>query len=133
MIKYFISRHFLSFLLTGGIAAIVNFISRIAINRFTDYSSAIVLSYIIGMITAFVLAKMFVFKDSQKKISHSAMYFILVNLVAIIQTWIISIGFANYVLPNMGVTVYVHEISHAVGIMVPVFTSYIGHKRWSFS
>jgi putative flippase GtrA len=30
------------------------------------------------------------------------------------------------------VTTFVHEIAHAAGIAAPVFTSYIGHKRWSF-
>jgi putative flippase GtrA len=27
---------------------------------------------------------------------------------------------------------YTLEIAHAVGIVVPVFTSFIGHKYWSF-
>jgi len=32
----------------------------------------------------------------------------------------------------LGLKVYVPEVAHAIGIAVPVFTSYIGHKRWSF-
>jgi putative flippase GtrA len=56
----------------------------------------------------------------------------LVNLVAILQTWAISVCLAFYVLPSMVVTLYEREIAHAVGVAVPVFTSYIGHKRWSF-
>ncbi|MGZ8096491.1 MAG: hypothetical protein ACXWUD_09650 [Methylosarcina sp.] len=27
---------------------------------------------------------------------------------------------------------FTKEIAHAIGVAVPVFTSYIGHKRWSF-
>ncbi len=132
MINNFISKQFFLFLLTGGLAAIVNFTSRIVLNRYVSYSTAIVLAYVVGMITAFILAKVFVFKGSQNKIVHSAIYFVLVNIVAVIQTWFISLGLAYYALPYIGVRVYVHEISHAVGIMVPVVTSYIGHKRWSF-
>ena len=133
MIKHFISKQFIVFLLTGGLAAIVNFTSRIVINRFTDYSIAIVLAYLLGMITAFVLAKFFVFKESQKTISQSAMYFVLVNVVGIAQMWLISMWLAYYVLPYFGISLYVHEISHAIGIMVPAFTSYLGHKRLSFA
>jgi putative flippase GtrA len=39
---------------------------------------------------------------------------------------------AYYVLGWLGITRFVPEIAHAVGVAVPVFTSYLGHKRWSF-
>jgi putative flippase GtrA len=132
VIHEFASRQFVLFLLTGGTAAAVNFGSRIVYNRWMDYSNAIILAYITGMITAFVLAKLFVFKQSQRKIHHSAMIFTLVNLVAVAQTWAISMALAYYVLPWIGITQFVKEIAHAVGVVIPVFTSYIGHKRWSF-
>jgi putative flippase GtrA len=71
-------------------------------------------------------------KKSQQSLHRSAIFFVLVNLVGVLQTWLISMGLATYLLPTFGITQYVHEISHAVGVIVPVFTSYIGHKRWSF-
>ncbi len=126
------SRQFLFFLLTGGTAAAVNFGSRIVYNVWMDFSSAVILAYITGMISAFVLAKLFVFKESQQSVHRSAAFFILVNLVAALQTWAISMGLAYYLLPSLGVTMATREIAHAVGVAVPVFTSYIGHKRWSF-
>ena len=132
MIHQFVSRQFLVFLLTGGTAAAVNFVSRIVYSNWLGFSSAVILAYMTGMVTAFVLAKLFVFRESQQSVHRSAMYFVLVNLVAILQTWAISMGLAYYVLPSMGVTLYAREIAHAVGVAVPVFTSYIGHKRWSF-
>jgi len=132
LIQQFTSRQFFMFLLTGGLAAAVNFGSRIVYNIWLDFSSSVILAYITGMVTAFVLAKMFVFKESQQPVHHSAAFFILVNLVAVLQTWGISMALAYYLLPQLGVTLFVHEIAHAVGVAVPVFTSYIGHKRWSF-
>ena len=126
------SRQFLVFLLTGGTAAAVNFGSRIVYSVWLDFSSAVILAYITGMITAFVLAKLFVFKDSRQSVHRSAAFFILVNLVAVLQTWAISMGLAYYVLPAMEITWFDQEIAHAFGVAVPVFTSYIGHKRWSF-
>lgn len=132
MLKQFRSRQFLLFLLTGGFAAAVNFGSRIVYSQWLSFSTAVILAYVTGMVTAFVLARLFVFKQSTRAVHHSAFYFVLVNLVAVLQTWAISLGLAYYVLPALGITVFVEEIAHAVGVAVPVFTSYIGHKRWSF-
>lgn len=132
MIQQFISKQFLAFLITGGIAAIINFGSRILYNLWVDFSTAIVLSYLTGMITAFLLARIFVFKESQQKVQHSVVFFVIVNLFAALQTWLISMGLAFYVLPSFGINNFTLEISHAVGVVFPVFTSFIGHKHWSF-
>ena len=126
------SRQFAIFLLTGGIAALVNFGSRIAYSHWLDFSTAVILAYLTGMITAFILAKLFVFTESRQSLLRSAGFFALVNLAAVLQTWAISMGLAYYVLPMLGVVKFVQEIAHAVGVMFPVFTSYIGHKYWSF-
>lgn len=132
MIQQFLSKQFLTFLLTGGTAAAVNFGSRVIYNLWMSFSTAVILAYITGMITAFILSKLFVFPDSQQSVHKSAMFFVLVNLVAVLQTFLISMGLAYYVLPKLGVTTLVPEIAHAVGVVVPVFTSYLGHKQWSF-
>lgn len=132
MIQHFFSRQFLIFLLTGGTAAAINFGSRIVYSKWLGFSSSVILAYITGMITAFVLAKLFVFKESQQSVQRAAIFFILVNVVAALQTWFISMSLAYYLLPSLGFTVFVKEIAHAAGVVVPVFTSYLGHKHWSF-
>lgn len=132
MIHEFKSKQFLTFLLTGGVAATVNFVTRIIYNRWTDFSVAIALAYVTGMIVAFVLAKLFVFKNSQQVFHYSVLFFVLVNIAAVLQTWIISMLLLYYVLPSIGVRLFLPEIAHAVGIVVPVFTSYLGHKHGSF-
>lgn len=130
--RVFLSRQFSIFLVTGGTAAAVNFFSRIIFSQWVSFSVAIILAYLCGMITAFVLAKCFVFKGSQQSLTHSIFYFCLVNVMAIMQTWIISMTFAFYILPLLNIKHYSHEIAHAIGIIVPVFTSYLGHKHLSF-
>ena len=132
MIGAFRSRQFLVFLLTGGIAAAVNFGSRILYNQWMGFSAAIVLAYITGMVTAFVLARLFVFRNRQRALHQSALYFVLVNGVAVLQTWAISLLLADWLLPALGIRQYVHELAHAAGVVVPVFTSYLGHKHLSF-
>lgn len=132
MIRSFASRQFLLFLLTGGTAAALNFGSRILYNHWLDYSNSIILAWLTGITTAFVLARLFVFPESSQGLHRSALFFTLVNLFALVQTWAISMGLAYYLLPAIGVTRFAPEIAHAAGIIVPVFTSYLGHRHWSF-
>jgi putative flippase GtrA len=125
VIQQFLSKQFIMFLVTGGTAAMVNFGSRIVYNQWVSFSVAIVLAYITGMVTAFVLARWLVFQQSQQSVGRSALLFAAV-------TWLISMGLAVYALPQLGVTRWVAEIAHAFGVVVPVFTSYLGHKHFSF-
>jgi putative flippase GtrA len=132
VIHHFFSKQFLIFLVTGGIAALVNFFSRILFNLHWSFSASVILAYLVGMFTAFFLAKLFVFKESTQLIHRSVTVFVLVNLVAVVQTWGISMVMDYYVLPKIGIVRFSSEIAHAVGILFPVFTSYLGHKHWSF-
>ncbi|MFM8547002.1 MAG: GtrA family protein [Betaproteobacteria bacterium] len=125
-------RQFLAFVATGGIAAIVNFFSRIAYNEWTTFAAAVVLAYLTGMVTAFILARLFVFPETDVSFRSSAFRFCIINGLAILQTWVISMLLAYLVLPAMGVSRYAPEIAHAAGVIFPVFTSYLGHKYWTF-
>ncbi|KQR41413.1 GtrA family protein [Acidovorax sp. Leaf160] len=133
MLALFRSRQFVAFLVTGGLAALANFGARIVLNQWMPFSWAVVLAYGVGMVTAFVLARAFVFTDSRQQTHKSVLFFVLVNLVAVAQTWAVSMLLAQWLLPALGVDRFVREIAHGVGVVVPVFTSYLGHKRWSFS
>ncbi|SEK02260.1 GtrA family protein [Paraburkholderia diazotrophica] len=128
----FVSKDFLMFLLTGGFAAAVNWGSRIVYNFWMPYSPAIVVAYLTGMITAFVLAKLFVFTKSTQSTARSVFFFTLVNLVAVLQTWGVSVVLAYYAFPLAGLNWHARDIAHLIGVIVPVFTSFIGHKKWSF-
>jgi putative flippase GtrA len=126
------SRQFAAFLVTGGIAALVNFGSRMLFGQWMSYSASIILAYLCGMTTAFLLARAFVFTDSRRSTAQSALWFAGVNVLAVFQTWAISLILARYVLPWAGVTSHTESLAHAVGIMVPVVSSYFGHKHFSF-
>lgn len=128
----FASHEFMRFVLIGGLAALVNFGSRIAYSQWLGFSSAVVLAYLTGMLTAFVLARAFVFTQSTRPVHQSAALFVLVNAFAVAQTWAISMALAYAVLPWLEVQRWAPEIAHAIGVIVPVFSSYLGHKRWSF-
>ncbi len=132
MISDFKSKQFIYFLFAGGFAALVNFGSRFFYSEFMSFSNAVILAYLTGMITAFVLNKLFVFKKSIHSTKKEFFYFVLVNLLAIMQTYVVSVGFVYYLFPIIKFTFYPEAIAHAIGVVVPVFTSFIGHKYFSF-
>lgn len=132
LVASFASRQFVLFLLTGGCAAAINFLSRIAYNRVMPFSVAVVVAYATGMVAAFILNKLFVFRDSEQAVHRAAGFFVLVNIVGAAQTWAVSMALLHWVLPRLGVVHYAPEIAHAIGVTAPVFSSYLGHKHFSF-
>lgn len=123
---------FALFVAAGGTAALVNFGSRIALSRFMPYVPAIVVAYCIGMATAFLLNRAFVFAGATNPMREQVAWFVLVNAVAVAQTVLISLFFARVVFPWVGMGFHPDTLAHAVGVVAPVFTSYLGHKRLSF-
>ena len=124
---------FLRCLAVGGFAATVNFGSRIVLSRWLPYSAAIVVAYLLGLITAFVLNRLFVFTGATNRLHQQIFWFVAVNAVALLQTLLVSLLFRNVVLPWLGIGRHADEIAHAVGIVTPIFTSYLGHRHFSFS
>jgi putative flippase GtrA len=126
-------REFISFLIAGGIAALVNIGTRIAFNLVIPFEVAVIVAYLFGMTTAYVLARQFVFQSSGRTVHDEYVRFTLVNLIAVIQVWIVSVGLADIVFPRLRFTWHSYTVAHIVGVTVPIFTSYIGHKHFSFA
>jgi len=120
------------FVLAGAVAAIVNFGSRVLLSLALPFAMAIVCAYALGMATAFVLIRQFVFKGATNRLHEQLAWFIAVNALAAAQTLVVSLVLADFVLPWAGVTWHAHEVAHAAGILAPIFTSYVGHKRLTF-
>lgn len=127
------SKRFVLFVLAGGTAALVNFASRIALSQWLDYVPAIAIAYCLGMATAFTLNKLFVFNRAHTHLARQMAWFTVVNVAAVLQTIGISLLFAKVILPAAGVTEHAETIAHAIGVAIPVFSSYLGHKYLSFA
>lgn len=125
-------REFLLFLVTGGIAALVNVVSRVGFSQLLRFELAVLLAYGVGMLTAYLLARKFVFLQSRTSVLRSFAAFALVNLFAVLQTWLVSVGLRNWLLPLLGIVVLRDLIAHSIGVTVPVLSSYFGHKHISF-
>jgi len=127
-----IKTEFIQFLLVGGFAAGVNFICRIGLNEFMSFRWSVFVAYLFGMLTAFLLSKYFVFEKSGKHHLQELRDFTLVNILAVIQVWLISVGLAEYLFPAFDYQFYANEVAHLIGLTIPAITSYLGHKHFSF-
>jgi putative flippase GtrA len=123
---------FLRFLAAGGLAAAANILSRIGFSHWVALPVAVVLAYLIGMAVAFILMRSYVFPVGRAGLHRQMVVFALVNVAAVIQTLGVTLLLADIVLPWVGVQSHVDLIAHVVGVCVPIVTSFIGHKRWSF-
>jgi putative flippase GtrA len=131
-LRRFASAKFLRFLFAGGVAALANILSRVALSGWIAYVPSIMVAYLIGMVTAYLLNRIMVFGAGDRGVSGEVVWFVIVNALAVLQTLIVSVGLAWYVLPALGITSHDETIAHVVGVIVPVFTSYLGHKHWTF-
>ena len=125
-------RQFILFIITGGTSAVINILSRIILSEFFSFEFAILISYGIGMIIAFSLAKRFVFLNSKKSTKKSFPAFALVNLISVIQTFFVSIFIKNWLIIFLDNLSFVELIAHTCGLGVLVFTSFYGHKYITF-
>ncbi|MCY1669363.1 GtrA family protein [Rhizobium sp. SL86] len=128
-----LNRPFIRFALSGGLAAAANILSRMALSQLTNYSAAIVIAYLIGMTTAYILMKLFVFEKSGRSVQHEYLRFGLVNLVALVQVWAVSLGLARFVFPWIGFSFHAETVAHVIGVLSPIASSYFMHKYFTFA
>lgn len=127
------SRQFLLFVICGGTAAAVNVGSRILFSMVAPFEASVCLAYALGMLTAFLLNRVLVFKGSDRPISQQAAWFIAINAISLLQTLAISILLKRWLLPALNWPLDIPLSAHLVGVAVPIFTAYLGHKHFTFA
>lgn len=123
---------FVRFALSGGIAAAINILVRIELSRVVSYSAAIVAAFLAGMTTAFVLMKLYVFEKSERPIGSEYVRFTIVNVIALAQTWAVSLILARTVFPAINFHLHAETAAHIIGVLSPIATSYFLHKYFTF-
>jgi putative flippase GtrA len=132
ILGHFLNRQFVAFVLVGGFAAHVNWLSRFFFSDHMSFTAAIVLAYLVGMTTAFVLSRLIVFEKSGRSARSDFTRFAIVNVFAVVQVWLISVALARWLLPWAGFTWHAEEVAHAIGVAAPIVTSYLGHRHFTF-
>ena len=127
-----LSGRFLRFVVASGVAAGVNFGSRILFSLAMPYAAAITCAFVCGLASAFVLNRLFVFEAPVRSTGEQMFWFVAVNLFGLVQTLAVSLLLARWIFPAFGFVEHAELAAHAFGIAVPVFTSYFLHKRLAF-
>jgi putative flippase GtrA len=92
----------------------------------------VLLAFLVGVAVAFVLMRTYVFDAQDKALGPQLATFIVVNLFAALQTFVVSILLARWAVSVIGVVSYGEAIGHLGGIITPVITSYFGHRLLTF-
>lgn len=120
-------------MIAGGIAAVANIGSRILFSLVMPYELAIVFGYAVGVTVAFALNRRYVFRAAAGSARGQYGRFVLVNLVAFVQVWLVSVGLARFLFPAIGFAWHGETVAHVIGVLSPVATSYLLHKHFSFA
>jgi putative flippase GtrA len=123
---------FIAYLLAGGVAALLNWSSRFLFSLWFNYPVSIVLAFIVGLISGFALMRWLVFDGAGKSAATQVPFYLLVNLLALLQTLCVSLILAKWVIPGVGLSIRPEGPAHLIGVLVPVVTSYFGHKYFTF-
>ena len=115
---------FVRFIFAGGASAGVNYLSRIFYGKIFSFMSSIVVAYLTGMLVAYFLFKNFVFSGQGRP-----SYFILTNIVAILQVITISSLLCRCFTV---ISFKQKELIHFIAISTPLINSYLRHKYFSF-
>lgn len=126
------SHRFIKFLIVSSIAACANIGSRIVFNLLIGYVPSILLAFCVGLCVAFVLNRLFVFRETINPLHRQMFWFTAVNLAAIVQTLGVSLLLARWAFPAIGFGWHTETVAHVAGVATPVITSFWGHKYFSF-
>jgi putative flippase GtrA len=126
------TRQLALFLVSGGIAAALNWGSRFLFSLWMPFAWAVVCAYGVGMASGFVLMRTIAFEGRGKPALPQAGRYAVVNAGALAQTWIVSVALARWALPAIGVHEQAEAIGHLVGVLFPAVTSYFAHRMYTF-
>jgi putative flippase GtrA len=125
-------KRFASFIATSGISVMVNLTSRWLLSHVMPYEAAVSVAYLFGIITAFMLARMFVFSASDDNWLAQYGRFALVNAFSFLIVLGVSAGMLRLAMPSIGWELHAEEIAHLIGLASPAVLSYFMHKHYSF-
>lgn len=126
------SVQFIRFILVGAIAAAVNIGCRVFFSQLIAFEYAVALAFPAGLAVGFFLSRTFVFPSSENPIGSQITRFVTINLLALAQVWLVSVGMARLVFPLTRYTWHAELFAHTIGVLSPVVTSYLGHKHFTF-
>ena len=131
MIRYFLTKQFLEFVIVGVLAAFLHWTARIILSQWMPFSGAVIVAYGVGMVVAFVLNSVFVFPKSKKSRTRQARDFVVVNLAFMPIVWSVAVSLVP-VFRFLGMADYSQAAAHAVAVAVPTLFTFLIYKFFTF-
>jgi putative flippase GtrA len=103
---------FVGFAIGGAVAAVTNVVARIVFRIVVPYEIAIALALPFGLTTAFILNSRYVFGTGRSGAATAYWRFTFVNLVALVQVWIVNVFLDRMAFPGLGFTWHAETTAH---------------------
>jgi putative flippase GtrA len=123
---------FVRFAVVGALAAGLNIAVRALLDLYMPFEWAVALAFPVALTFAFAANRRWVFPQRVADWRIAYWRFFLVNMAALAQVWLISVGLYRLLFPAVGFTWHSELVAHSVGVLSPVVTSYYAHKHYSF-
>ena len=86
----------------------------------------------VGLTVGFVMMRGYVFNARDKPVGRQVAIYGAVNFLALLQTLLVSMESVRLVLPFVGTISRAEALAHLAGVLVPIVTSYFGHRMATF-
>jgi len=126
-------RRFIGFVAAGLVSTLCNLASRYGFELWMRYEWALVGANAVGVLTAFAMNRVLVFRSRSGRVWAELARFVVVNLVGIAVSWVVAVLLYRSLLPALDWRWHADLVAHAIGIAVPLLPNYLAHKWWTFS
>jgi putative flippase GtrA len=133
LIGFFWNGVFLKFLLAGGLAALANFASRLAVQPFVGFKGAVVAAFFVGLTVAYVLNRAFVFPASGKSVRREVTWFFIFNLIAFPVILGGSVALRDHLFGRFLPESLAEAAAHGCAILIPVVFNFAAHRLVTFA
>ena len=117
------------FSIVGVLNTLIDFVAFTIFNSWfgISYTISQIAGYSLGVVNSFIFNKNWTFEDknTNKKIVHEFLKFIIINLISLI----ITIIFMRILIKRFNVNVYIAKI---IVTFVAQITNFVGYKLWVF-
>lgn len=131
MIKHFITKQFLFFLIVGIFAATVNFLTRIILSEWFEFSISVFIAYGFGILIAFTLKAIYVFPGATRSLKIQFRDFFLTNILCFPLVFFGSI-YLREVLIYFNYDFYLDSTSHLISLSFPMLFTFLIYKFFVF-
>jgi energy-coupling factor transport system substrate-specific component len=130
--KHLLKKEVLAFLICGSLAALINWLARIALSTWISFELAVALAYAIGMVAGFLLYRTFVWPGASHSLRRQLAGFILVNAASGVIVLATAVGFVELAALLIPRSATVEAAGHAAAIVVGAVANYVGHGLFTF-